>query len=112
MPPEMEANYLKYIRGFNKTRLNNVYDVIFEKSNYQSVLVDSISEKIEDHNLTYFDDQLKGKQFDDCFNVYLNKNQKFSLMIRFGMSYQKYLGSINQIDFVPSNAFFKDMIHS
>ena len=56
----MEVNYLsKHIRGFNKTRFNNVYDVISEKSNYQSVLVDSISEKIEDHNLTYFDDQLK-----------------------------------------------------
>ena len=32
-PPEMEANYLsKHIRGFNTTRLNNVYDVIFEKA--------------------------------------------------------------------------------
>lgn len=114
-PPEMEVNYLsKHIRGFNKTRLNNVYDVIFEKSNYQSVLVDSISEKIEDHNLTYFDDQLKGKQFDDCFNVYLNKNQKFSLVdqVWYELS-ENYLGSINQIDFVPYDApFSKDMIHS
>jgi len=113
--PEMEANYLsKHIRGFNKTRLNNVYDVIFEKSNYQSVLVDSISEKIEDHNLIYFDDQLKGKQFDDCFKVYLNKNQKFSLIdqVWYELS-ENYLGSINQIDFIPYEApFSKDMLYS
>jgi len=114
-PPEMEANYLsKHIKGFNKTRLNNVFDVVFKKSSYQCVIIDSISGRIIDHNLSYFDNQLKGKKLKDCFTVYSNKNQKFTLIeqVWYELS-ENFLGSINQIDFVPYKApFSNDMIHS
>ena len=67
-PPEMEVNFLNdHVKGFNKIRLNNVFDVIYQKSDYSSVIIDSISGKIADHNLPNFKTKLSKNQFEDCF---------------------------------------------
>ena len=81
-PPEMEVNFLnEHVKGFNKIRLNNVFDVIYQKSDHSSVIIDSISGKITDHNLPNFKTKLTEKQFEDCFSTISSKNLREKLVL-------------------------------
>jgi len=111
-PPEMEVNFLNdHVKGFNKIRLNNVFDVIYQKSDHSSVIIDSISGKITDHNLPNFKTKLTEKQFEDCFSTISNKKKKKKLVLMDNSWYrlkENYLGSLNQIEFIPYKPPFTD----
>ena len=111
-PPEMEVNFLNdHVKGFNKIRLNNVFDVIYQKSDHSSVIIDSISGKIADHNLPNFKTKSSEKQFEDCFFTISSKNLRVKLVLMDNSWYrlkENYLGSLNQIEFIPYKPPFTD----